>query len=115
MCQSQLYRHCQTGGKIQELLKNQNDGFVLVKPQFELPKALVKDGVVKNPKNHQEAIEIACEALISANLAPVNLVASKLLGPKGNLEFFLWVKKAGITANIDIEKVVQEAHLNQDQ
>jgi 23S rRNA (cytidine1920-2'-O)/16S rRNA (cytidine1409-2'-O)-methyltransferase len=92
------------------LLGNLNDALVLVKPQFELPKALVKNGVVTKLGDHQKAIEIALKGFIAADLQPQDLVLSKLHGPKGNIEFFLWVRKAGLPVNIDIEKVVHDAH-----
>jgi 23S rRNA (cytidine1920-2'-O)/16S rRNA (cytidine1409-2'-O)-methyltransferase len=98
-----------------KLIANLNDCLVLVKPQFELPKALVKNGVIKNPQDHQKAIKIAAEALSLANLQPIQLAASKLPGPKGNIEFFLLAKKAATPVNIDIEKVVQAAHSTEQQ
>jgi 23S rRNA (cytidine1920-2'-O)/16S rRNA (cytidine1409-2'-O)-methyltransferase len=95
------------------LLGNLNDGLVLVKPQFELAKGVVKKGVVTNPADHQKAIEIAATAFQKADLAPLAAVAARVCGPKGNIEFFLWVRKGGIPATIDSRKVVQDAHRKQ--
>jgi 23S rRNA (cytidine1920-2'-O)/16S rRNA (cytidine1409-2'-O)-methyltransferase len=70
-------------------------GLVLVKPQFEAGRAEVgKGGVVRDPGVHQRVVdEIAAQAPDWG--AQVDGVAdSGLPGPKGNREFFLYLRAA---------------------
>ncbi len=67
----------------------------LVKPQFEAGKGEVgKGGVVRDPEVHQKVLEQVMEAAASERLAPSGLIRSPLLGPKGNVEFLLWLRQA---------------------
>ena len=66
----------------------------LIKPQFEVGKGEVgKGGVVRNSALHQgviERISLFCRGL---GLSVLGVVASPLLGPKGNKEFFVYLRK----------------------
>jgi len=66
----------------------------LIKPQFELPRALVpKGGVVKDPEHHQMAIDkITGFAAEQTGLSYRHVVPSPILGPKGNKEFLLFLE-----------------------
>jgi len=72
------------------------DGWViaLVKPQFEVGKGQVgKGGVVRNPTLHQKVVwdlKEFCEAL---GWHLEGEMVSPLLGPKGNKEFLLYLRK----------------------
>ena len=61
----------------------------LVKPQFEAGRERVRDGVVRDPAIHGEVVRAVAEVASSIGLQPVDVVASSLLGPAGNREFFL--------------------------
>jgi 23S rRNA (cytidine1920-2'-O)/16S rRNA (cytidine1409-2'-O)-methyltransferase len=61
----------------------------LVKPQFEAGRGRAPGGVVRDPAVHREVLAGALEHARAAGLAPQGLVASPLLGPAGNREFFL--------------------------
>jgi 23S rRNA (cytidine1920-2'-O)/16S rRNA (cytidine1409-2'-O)-methyltransferase len=61
----------------------------LVKPQFEAGRGRAPGGVVRDPAVHREVLAAALEHARAAGLAPRGLVASPLLGPAGNREFFL--------------------------
>jgi len=63
----------------------------LVKPQFEAGRERVRDGVVRDPAVHRETVMSVAAHAVRLGLAPVGLVASLLLGPAGNREFFLRV------------------------
>ena len=67
------------------------DGVVvaLVKPQFEAGRGRAPGGVVRDPAVHREVLAAALGHARAAGLVPVDLVASPLLGPAGNREFFL--------------------------
>lgn len=71
------------------------DYVVLVKPQFELPRDLVADGVVRDPALHEEAVRCVRAAGEEQGLAFAGAVRSPLLGPEGNVEFLAAFKAAG--------------------
>jgi len=69
---------------------------LLVKPQFELPRARVpRGGVVRDPTAWTEAMEAVARAYRAAGYALSGAVPSPLVGPKGNREFFLHFKREG--------------------
>jgi 23S rRNA (cytidine1920-2'-O)/16S rRNA (cytidine1409-2'-O)-methyltransferase len=65
----------------------------MVKPQFEVGRDRVGDGVVRDPALRAAAIldEAAQAALLGLGVAGVT--ASPLPGPSGNVEFFLWLRR----------------------
>jgi 23S rRNA (cytidine1920-2'-O)/16S rRNA (cytidine1409-2'-O)-methyltransferase len=68
---------------------------VLVKPQFEAGPKAAPRGVVRNPAVHLEVLRRVAEGARALGLAPVGCVASPILGPQGNREFFLAFRKTG--------------------
>ena len=67
----------------------------LIKPQFEVGKGQVgKGGVVRDPQKHLEVIEKIRSFVASLGCEVKGVAQSRLLGPKGNKEFFiLFVRK----------------------
>jgi 23S rRNA (cytidine1920-2'-O)/16S rRNA (cytidine1409-2'-O)-methyltransferase len=66
----------------------------LIKPQFEVGKGEVgKGGVVKDPALHQKVIERISQFSRGLGLKVLRVIESPLLGPKGNKEFFIYLKK----------------------
>jgi 23S rRNA (cytidine1920-2'-O)/16S rRNA (cytidine1409-2'-O)-methyltransferase len=64
----------------------------LIKPQFELPRSMIpKGGVVKSPRNHQQAIKKIVTLVEEMGLIASTVVESPILGPKGNREFLLQI------------------------
>ena len=61
----------------------------LVKPQFEAGRAETRRGVVRDPAVHRRVIERIREHAAEIGLVVRGEVASPLLGPAGNREFFL--------------------------
>jgi 23S rRNA (cytidine1920-2'-O)/16S rRNA (cytidine1409-2'-O)-methyltransferase len=80
--------------KIVEFLRPGGAILALVKPQFEVGKGKVgKGGVVRDPVLQQEAVDRVAAAAASLGLSPVSpAFPSPLKGPKGNQEYFLYVK-----------------------
>ena len=67
----------------------------LIKPQFEVGKGEVgKGGVVKDPVQHQKVIDRISAFSKDLGLNVLGVVESPLLGPKGNKEFFIQLKKS---------------------
>ncbi len=68
----------------------------LVKPQFEAGRKLVASGgVVRDRATHRAVLAGLREFVPSLGLVPAGLVASPLLGPAGNREFFLELRRRG--------------------
>lgn len=66
----------------------------LIKPQFEVGKGEVgKGGVVRDPALHQKVIERISRYGQSLGLKVLGVIESPLLGPKGNREFFICLRK----------------------
>ena len=64
----------------------------LIKPQFELPRAMVPaGGVVLLEELHQVAIDSVTTAARGFGLSSGGVVASPILGPKGNKEFLIFL------------------------
>jgi 23S rRNA (cytidine1920-2'-O)/16S rRNA (cytidine1409-2'-O)-methyltransferase len=75
-------------------LKRGGELISLIKPQFEVGKGEVeKGGVVKDPALHQKVIERISGFSRGLGLKVLGVVESSLLGPKGNREFFIHLKK----------------------
>jgi 23S rRNA (cytidine1920-2'-O)/16S rRNA (cytidine1409-2'-O)-methyltransferase len=78
-----------------EFLRKGGTIISLIKPQFEVGKGEVgKGGVVKDPALHQKVIERISQFSRGLGLKVLRVIESSLLGPKGNKEFFIYLKKA---------------------
>lgn len=62
---------------------------LMVKPQFEVGKDRVGEGVVHDPALREEAVMGVIEAAQAAGACVHGVAASPLPGPKGNVEYFL--------------------------
>ena len=79
--------------KIVEFLNPGGEILALVKPQFEVGKDRVgKGGVVRDPALQQEAVDKVAQAARQLGLRVSAGFPSPLKGPKGNQEYFLYVK-----------------------
>jgi 23S rRNA (cytidine1920-2'-O)/16S rRNA (cytidine1409-2'-O)-methyltransferase len=82
----------------------------LVKPQFELLPTQVGKGIVTSQAAHIQALDRVIEAASACGLAPLAATFSRIVGHKGNIEFFLLTQQGGIPATIDTKAVVKRAH-----
>jgi 23S rRNA (cytidine1920-2'-O)/16S rRNA (cytidine1409-2'-O)-methyltransferase len=77
-----------------EFLKKGGSILCLIKPQFEVGKAEVgKGGVVKDKALHQKVIDRISTFSQGLGLKVLGVTESPLLGPKGNKEFFIYLRK----------------------
>ncbi len=67
----------------------------MVKPQFELGRARVKAGVVRDAADRREALMMVATAAAELGLAIQGFASSELPGPKGNRETFLRATRSG--------------------
>jgi 23S rRNA (cytidine1920-2'-O)/16S rRNA (cytidine1409-2'-O)-methyltransferase len=69
------------------------DLLVLIKPQFEAGRNQVgKKGIIRDKKVQAEVVEKVLTQAQALGFAFKNLVACKMLGQKGNQEFFAWLR-----------------------
>jgi 23S rRNA (cytidine1920-2'-O)/16S rRNA (cytidine1409-2'-O)-methyltransferase len=73
-------------------MKNGNI-IALIKPQFEAGKKDVArgDGVIRDPEIHKQVLLDVLSYAKNEGFGLCGLVRSTLLGPKGNVEFLLWM------------------------
>ena len=66
----------------------------LVKPQFEAGRSEVAkgDGVIRDPLVHQRILTDVLEFAQSLGFELKGQMRSPLLGPKGNVEFLIWLE-----------------------
>lgn len=66
---------------------------LMVKPQFEAGREVVSatHGVIKDPQIRAQAIEKVAETALALGWVVSGVAASPLPGPKGNVEYFLWL------------------------
>lgn len=70
------------------------DLLLLVKPQFEVGKdRLGSGGVVRDPQLRADAVRTVATAAQGLGLGVCGVVASRLPGPSGNVEYFLWLRR----------------------
>lgn len=77
---------------------------LMVKPQFEVGRERVgAGGVVRDPELRAEAVLDVAAAAADLGLGTAGVVASPLPGPRGNVEFFVWLRRDA--APVDPERV----------
>jgi 23S rRNA (cytidine1920-2'-O)/16S rRNA (cytidine1409-2'-O)-methyltransferase len=82
---------------------------VLVKPQFEVGRGQVgRGGVVRDPDVWRSAVAAVMTTARSLSLEPVNVMASPLPGPAGNVEFPLHLVAGSPPVAIDLEAALFE-------
>lgn len=70
------------------------DMVLLVKPQFEVGRTKIgKRGVVRGRDDRAQAVRDVAETAWGLGLGVAGVTASKLPGPAGNVEFFLWLRR----------------------
>jgi 23S rRNA (cytidine1920-2'-O)/16S rRNA (cytidine1409-2'-O)-methyltransferase len=82
------------------LLQDEAQILALIKPQFEAARGEIgKNGVVKDPAIHDRVVQEISGFCQSLNLEVIGTCASCLLGPAGNREFFILVRKKKLNGN----------------
>lgn len=91
------------------LLKDNGEAVLLIKPQFELDKkSLGKKGIVKDPDKQFEALQKVSEFLF-----PQKACVSPIKGKEGNIEFLFYCIKGKSSSNLspeELKSLVGEAH-----
>lgn len=83
----------------------------LVKPQFEVRKKRLKNGVVSDAKTHVEVVSDILDYAESLGLTVSGLDFSPIKGGEGNIEFLLYLtKNSALKTTTDIKTTVRKAH-----
>ncbi len=84
---------------------------VLVKPQFEVGPRAAPGGVVRDPAVHETVLRRFVEGVRELGLAAEGIVASPILGPQGNREFFVALRNSDQGGADDLEgKILGAVH-----
>ena len=97
-----------------KLTSNNCEIVALIKPQFEAGRENVgKNGVVKDKKVHFNIISNIINQTQKLNLKTLNLTFSPIKGPKGNIEYLIYLKKdeqnESLVGKNEIQKIIDEA------
>ncbi|NCX39415.1 MAG: TlyA family RNA methyltransferase [Actinobacteria bacterium] len=80
--------------------KPEADFVVMVKPQFEVGREkLGAGGVVRDPALRKAAVIEVADSAYDVGLGTLGIAASPLPGPAGNVEYFLWLRRAAPEIN----------------
>ena len=91
-------------------LKEEGRMVCLIKPQFEAGKDKVgKTGVVRDKAVHTEVIRRILKEAEGAGFLPAGLDYSPMRGPKGNIEYLLYLEKGGAGRESREEELFREA------
>ncbi|MDE6408589.1 MAG: TlyA family RNA methyltransferase, partial [Anaeroplasmataceae bacterium] len=78
---------------IERFLKEDSTFICLIKPQFEVGKMYLKNGIVKDRTLHIKVLEKNIAVLEMYHLGITKLIASPILGGSGNKEFLACIRK----------------------
>lgn len=93
--------------KILDITEENGQILLLVKPQFEVGKYEVeKGGVIKNKNLHLKVLTGIVKFIDSFDVKIVNLTFSKIKGARGNIEYWIYIRKISIKSKINNKKTV---------
>ena len=93
--------------KILDITEENGQILLLVKPQFEVGKGEVeKGGVIKNKNLHLKVLTGIVKFIDSFDVKIVNLTFSKIKGARGNIEYWIYIRKISIKSKINNKKTV---------
>ena len=94
-----------------DLLRHRGELVLLCKPQFEVDPDLAakRAGVILDNEERKQAVMSLSQALADRSMGIKGVIASPILGPKGNAEFLLHVSLESSAHAIDIEVQVTTA------
>ena len=95
--------------KLLELTNCMGEILILFKPQFELKKNEVeKGGIIKQKNLHIISLNRITEFMSEIKLKVEGLSFSKIRGTKGNIEFWIYIKKDFVKTRLNIKKTCSE-------
>lgn len=92
---------------VANFLSADGSAIALIKPQFEAGREQVgKGGVVRDPLVHAAVLRRVLGWAEEHGWSARGLIASPVLGPKGNVEFLAWLAKGEAAEPADIEALI---------
>jgi len=79
--------------EVLKFLKKNGEILALIKPQFEADRKDIKKGVVKDEARRLQVVEKIKTEVEKIGLAVKGIIQSPIKGPKGNIEYFIYLKK----------------------
>ena len=98
---------------IPSLLKFLNDNnhlICLFKPQFEVGKIKMKNGVIKDEKIHKEVVVNLINFIKEMGLYVNDLTYSTQKGKSGNIEYLALISRSNKCKNYNIAEIIKESH-----
>ena len=94
--------------RMYECLAENGKAVVLVKPQFEAGRNKVgKNGVVRNETTHYEVLLDAAQFAVQCGFSILALDYSPITGPKGNIEYLMYLSKNGEEGITELESAAK--------
>ena len=97
-----------------KFLKNEACAVCLIKPQFEAGKDNIgKNGIVKDISVHKDVVVGIYRFAIESGFAVGDIDFSPIKGPKGNIEYLIYLKKSESEVTFDeqkISEIVRNSH-----
>ena len=94
-------------GAVGSIINDTAKAVLLIKPQFEVGRENVGNGVIRDKNLHIEVIKKIINLCKELNYSILGLEYSPIKGAKGNIEYLLYIEK-GVTNSIDIDNRVKE-------
>ncbi len=91
---------------LMKFLNEDNYLICLIKPQYELGKVKIKNGVVKDKKVHLNVVNDIIDYIKQLDLNVLNLINSPITGKMGNKEYLILVSKNNNYANYSIKDII---------
>lgn len=89
---------------VSKFITEDNALICLIKPQFEVGRMYLKNGIVKDRTTHIRVLKQIERDLLQYNLKITKLIPSPILGGSGNKEFLALIQRGG-SANINLIEV----------
>lgn len=90
-----------------KFLNNDNYLIALIKPQYELGKVKIKNGVVKDKKIQLKVVQDIIEFVKQLNLNVLNMTESPITGKMGNKEYLVLISKNKNFSQYNIKDIVK--------
>lgn len=88
--------------RIFDVLEFGGEAVVLVKPQFEAGRNKIgKNGVVRESSTHIQVLKDASAFALKTGFSIIAIDYSPITGPKGNIEFLLYLKKTSVNGTLN--------------
>ncbi len=89
-----------------QFMTDTNYLIALIKPQYEIGKLKIKNGIVKDSKIHENIINEIIDLCSSIGLNTLNLDSSPITGKMGNKEYLILLSKNKSSNHINVKKIL---------